>query len=295
MNKIKKILINVVAVLMLAISCFSFAGCKEDITQIKLNITVYNYEQTEEGLDKGFEDVTLTIDLYGHFAPKTVENILKYVKQGYYNQTVFYKLNTFSSQIMLGDYLLDGSSIKDQEKIMPTVQGEFERGGVSGSNLLPKKGSIGLWRTWYNYDGSYNVCNDSMNSGRATWFLPTSESEAALSTYTGWFCIFAQIDLENEDNANALNLIQDAFSSSRTETYVIYYTGEYDEAQADNNHGLTKHIVHEEDFVLSEVPDIFAASDEELACYNRHNISVPVVEIEEETKVSVVVKSASVA
>ena len=280
---------------MLAISCFSFAGCKEDITQIKLNITVYNYEQTEEGIDKGFEDVTLTIDLYGHFAPKTVENILKYVKQGYYNQSVFYKISNFANQIMLGDYLLDGNGIKAQEKIMPTVQGEFERGGVSGSNLVAKKGSIGLWRTWYSYDGSYNVCNDSMNSGRATWFLPTSESEATLSTYNGWFCIFAQIDLENEDNAYALDLIQDAFSSDRTETYVIYYTGEYDETQADNNHGLTKHIVHEDDFVLSEVPDIFTAGDEELATYNRHNVTVPVVEIEEESKIAVVVKSASVA
>ena len=295
MSTLKKILINVVAVLMVIMCCFSFAGCQEDITQIKLNVSVYNYEKNEEEVVVGFEDVTLTIDLYGHFAPKTVENVLKYVKQGYYNNTAFYKLSSYTNQIMLGDYLVDGATIKAQEEIMPTVKGEFEHGGVSGSNLIAKKGAIGLWRTWYSYDNSYNTSNDSMNSGRATWFIPTNDQDATLSGYKGWFCIFAQMDMENEDNAHAIELIQEALLAANTTTYVVYYTGEYDAEQADNNHGLTKHIVPADDFVLSEVPDIFTAKDDQEVCYNRHDITVPTVDVDGETKIAAYVKTATVA
>ncbi len=293
MKKLKKLLSLFIASALLIVSCFSMAGCSEDITQIKLNLSVYNYEQTEEEVDVGFEDVTLTIDLYGHFAPKTVENITKYVKQGYYNNTVFYKQTTFTNQVMLGDFLVDGASIKAQEKIMPQVKGEFERGGVSGSNLLAKKGSVGLWRTWYAYDGSYDTSNATMNSGRATWFIPVSDSDAALSGYNGWFCIFAQIDMENEDNAHAIDLISKSLSSGKVEQYIVYYTGKYDANQPDNNHGLTKHVVKASDFV--ESTSIFTAEGSQEVCYNKHTINVPVVEVEGETAIAAKVVSASIA
>lgn len=293
MKKFKKLLSLLIASALLIVSCFSMAGCAEDITQIKLNVTVYNYEQTEEEVDIGFENVTLTIDLYGHFAPKTVENVTKYVKQGYYNNTVFYKQTNFTNQVMLGDFLVDGTSIKAQEKIMPQIKGEFERGGVSGSNLLAKKGSIGLWRTWYAYDGSYDTSNATMNSGRATWFIPVSDSDSALSGYNGWFCIFAQIDMDNEDNKHALDLISKSMTSGSVEKYVVYYTGKYDETQPDNNHGLTKHVVKESDFV--ETTSIFTANGSQEVCYNKHTITVPVASVNGETVIAAKVVSASIA
>ncbi len=293
MKKLKKLLSLFIASALLIVSCFSMAGCSEDITQIKLNISVYNYEKTEEDVVIGFEDVTLTIDLYGHFAPKTVENITKYVKQGYYNNAVFYKNASYTNQVMLGDYLVDGSSIKSQEKIMPQVQGEFERGGVSGSNLLAKKGSIGLWRTWYAYDNSYDTSNATMNSGRATWFIPVSDTDTALSGYNGWFCIFAQIDMENEDNKHALDLIAKSMTSNSVDRYVVYYTGNYDVNQPENNHGLTKHVVAESDFVSSS--DIFTAQGAQEVCYNKHTITVPVAEVDGQTVIAAKVVSASIA
>lgn len=296
MNTMKKILINIMAVLMLVVCCFGMSACQEDITQIKLNLSVYNYDDNEEGVDIGFENTTLTVDLYGHFAPKTVAAVLKYVKDGYYNNTVFYKIDSsFPNQIMLGDLKADGAGIKAQESIMPQISGEFEHGGVSGSNLTAKKGSIGLWRTWYEYDGSYNKSNATMHSGRATWFMPTNELETTLSGYNGWFCIFAQMDMENEANVKAFELIKDSLTSSNIEKYVVYYTGEYDAEQPDNNHGLTQHIVPADDFNVAEVADLFIPKGTQEVCYKHYTVNIPVVEINGQTQIAARVVSAAVA
>ena len=278
MKRFKKLMVNVVALLLIVTSCFGLSACKEDIRTLELSISVYNYETKE------METATLTVDLYGHLAPNTVNQIEKYAKNGYYNDTVFYNITTdgssYSNQVMLGDLKQNADGDIVFNDIMPEIKGEFERGGTTGSNLTVKKGSIGLWRSWYDYDGSYNVSSTAMNSGRATWFIPTPSSTNALASYNQWFCVFAQFDLSG-DNLETLNLITDAIDEN-TVDYIICYTGEYDVEKKDEGYGLTAHCVLAEDFdqnaFESENGEIFEAEGEQLVCYNMSTVSIPTLE-----------------
>ena len=157
MKRIKKLFVGLMAMIMTCVCTFSLAGCVEDIKKLELNIQVYDYSTTNE-----MEDYTISIDLYRHLAPKTVDAIIEYVNDGYYNDAIFYKMDDYTKQIMVGD-LLDKDGI-EQNAIKPEIEGEFEAGGTIGSNLTNKKGALGLWRSWYEVDGDY----DNNNNATAT-------------------------------------------------------------------------------------------------------------------------------
>ena len=82
-------------------------------------------------------------------------------------------------------------------------------------------------------------------------------------------------------------------TSNSVDRYVVYYTGNYDVNQPENNHGLTKHVVAESDFVSSS--DIFTAQGAQEVCYNKHTITVPVAEVDGQTVIAAKVVSASIA
>ena len=264
MKRLTKIFVNLLAVLLIGTACFGTAGCVEKITTLDVKVQVYNYTAEE------MQEVTLKVNLYGHLAKKTVDRVISYAKKGFYNNNVFYKMNGTTSQIgstnqiMLGD-IVDDDGVAMTKNIFPTIKGEFERNGVAGSNLVNEKGVIGLWRSWYE-NSNYNTNETSMDSGKATWYIPTS----TISSYNDWFCVFAKIDLEDEETANALDLITKAFDET-TEKYTVYYTGEYDESKANENHGLKGNVVKSVDFDES---DYFKAEGAQLVCYNKQEISV---------------------
>lgn len=264
MKRIKKLFVNLIAIVMVVVSCLSLTACK-DVRTLELSIQVYDYTESAT------KNVTLTVDLYGHLAPKTVDAIESYVKDGYYDNAIFYKLDGYSSQIMLGD-LLDKDGAIEQNAIKPQLPGEFTRGGTVGSNLISKKGYIGLWRDWFAYDGNYKT-NNALDSGRATWYIPTSTSE--LTDYADWFCVFAQIDLENEDNVTALDLITSAYSDNDNAVeYEIYYTGTYDAEKKDENFGLKFNCVNELLFDEEEIDDLFTAEGAQYQSYNHYTVKV---------------------
>lgn len=264
MNRLKKIIITAMSVLMTLVCAFSFAGCGEDIVDVNVKISMYNFSESK------FEDYDFDIDLYGHLAPTTVSSIKGLISSGYYSDTVFYKMANYDDQIMLGDLKYDpelqeneGFYLNDKK---PTIKGEFKHGGTTGSNLKNKEGSIGLWRTWTAQDSSYNAGSTGMNTGSATWFIPTK----AITTYDDYFCVFAQYDVDDDDNKETMTALKDIFSNtSRYQEYVIYYTGEYD--------NLTFHCVKAEDFKEDEIVDLFKTEEDstQLVCYNHYKIKVP--------------------
>jgi cyclophilin family peptidyl-prolyl cis-trans isomerase len=266
MKKFKKLLINVIACIMTATCVFSLTACVEDIRKLEIKIETYNYEA-----NGAVETHTMNIDLYRHLAPKTVDAIVNYVnEEGYYNDAIFYKMKNYGSQIMFGD-LVYRSGIKANE-VKPTLPGEFTYGGTVGSNLTNKKGSIGLWRSWYEADGGYSDNRNATDSGRATMFMPTS----TLSSYNDYFCVFGQFDAEATENAKTLETLEAIFaSSSNYEEYVIYYTGEYDATKADSNYGLTFNCVSVEDYKEVDTDTVFKAEGAQLVCYNATNVYIP--------------------
>ncbi len=268
MNKFKKIIITMMSLLMTFICTISFMGCDKDIRDVEVKVSIYNFS------NNSYENYSLDIELYGHLAPKTVSQITKLIKGGYYNDTVFYMMKSYESQIMLGDLKYDPNSedptiianhgfyLNDEK---PTIKGEFKYGGTTGSNLKNKVGSIGLWRTWTKQDTNYNDGSTGMNTGSATWFIPT----ASLSAYDDYFCVFAQYDYD-DDNKETIDELKNIFSNaSRYQEFVIYYTGEYD--------NLTFHCAKADEFFPDEITDLFVAEENsaQLVCYNYYTIKVP--------------------
>lgn len=264
MNILKKIVITAMSLLMTFVCAFSFAGCVEDIKDVNIKVSVYDFSASK------YEDMSLDIELYGHLAPETVESISSLIDGNYYDDTVFYKMSSYDDQIMLGDLKYDpeleeneGFYLNDKK---PTIKGEFTYGGTTGSNLKNKEGSISLWRSWAAQDSSYNAGSTGTDSGSATWFIPTK----TITTYDDYFCVFAQYDVDDEDNKATITAIKEMFTKpSRYQEFIIYYTGEYD--------NLTFHCVKAEDFVVEDIKDLFIAEDNsaELVCYNHYSIKVP--------------------
>lgn len=272
MKGLTKTIINALVVVLLAVSCFGLVGCKKDIKTVELTIALYDYENNQM-FDES--EVTITIDLYRHLAPKTVDKMVEYVNDGYYNGAIFYKTVGQSNQIMLGDLKLENDVIV-QNAIKPTIEGEFEYGGTVGSNLVNEKGAVGLWRTWTAHDegqgGDYYKTNTSTDTGRATWYMPTT----SIVSYDKWMCVFGKLALGDESTSTAIEGIINAFGDAgEYEEYVIYYTGEYDESKVNENHGLEFHCVPKSEF-NADMDGLFVAEDSQYVCYNHYTIQVPV-------------------
>jgi hypothetical protein len=187
---------------------------------------------------------------------------------------------------MMGEYeyvkttLDDSNGVINAKPIKPQIKGEFDNNGVKGSNLLNKEGSISLWRTWVNGEDKYKTTDASMNSGRAAWFMPTSE----ITGYDKLFCVFAQINMEDETNKATFEAIKNAFSNDDCTalTYTVYYTGTYDATKVDENFGLEFHCVETSVYNAmsgEEKENVFESDAEkgEYYMYDPHEIKVPLV------------------
>ena len=266
MNKLKKVFFSMVSVVLSVVCMLGLTACgKEDIVEAKFNISIY------DTVDSQMENYSLEVDLYGHLAPKTVKAISKYIKDGYYNGTVFYKLDGYDKQYMIGDLKYDPDQTENEgfslNETMPTVEGEFKYGGTTGSNLQHRLGSIGLWRSWAAQDFSYNMGRTGTDSGRATLFMPTDRMQA----YDDYFCVFATYDLNDDENEETLAELEYIFNTDDIfyEEFVIYYTGEYGK--------LTFNCVNKDAFNEKMIDNLFKAEEgsEQLACYNHYTIKVP--------------------
>ena len=270
MRKLKKLFVSFLAMLMLFTCTLGITGCGEDIKKLEIQFEVYNYSAGT------METHTLEVDLYRHLAEQTVDAITNYVNEGYYDNNVVYVMSTFSTQIMFGEIVANGNDI-EQNAIKPQIPGEFKHGGTVGSNLKNVKGSIGLWRTWYSFDENAYKSANATDTGRATCYIPTQ----SIADYNDYFCVFAKFDLEKETNKNAIDALTNAFSKEENyESYVIFYTGEYDENKPDQNFGLEFNIMLQDDYwEVEQTLDVFETDTEQehFVHYNPTTIRIPVV------------------
>ena len=281
MKSFKKILINVIAVVIALTACLGLVAC-EDIKKLEVTISIYDTDES------AVVEKTLTVDLYRHLAPKTVDHIIDTVEDGYYNNVLLYKDGNYTSQIMMGDYVYENGEFKLNPVNVSTIDEEFK--GTTGSNLKPTKGSIGLWRTWTAHADTYRD-DGNLNTGKATWFMP----ESSLTSYDGWFTIFAQIDFEDETNNETFNAIQKLIGTANSsyKEYHAFYTGNY----GTNGDGLTFNFLSDEEYDeldTDAINDIFKAEDDQYVCYNERVIRVPVATVGDVEQVTAIVKSVKV-
>ena len=264
MKRLTKIVTSIFALIML-LCCFCFTGCKQ-ITGLDLYISVYDSDTVETKV--------LSVDLYGHLAPETVDSVVKKAKEGLFDGAIFYQRPSYSSQIMFGDLKYDSESGKIvQITAQNTVEGEFEANGVQGSNLTNAEGYLGLWRSWYQ-NGSYTTSDDSRDSGRNTMYMPTS----AMPSYDGYFCVFGKFNLSDSTVTETWEALKAAITTSDTTYYVnytVYYTGDYVDDDSVINNGLTFNCVKTSEFNADSITDLFSAEAGQLSCYNYYEIKVP--------------------
>ncbi len=220
----KKFLISFVTVLMLVVSCFSLTAC-EDIKKMEIVFDVY------QGAEQQKVQQTVTVDLYRHLAPKTVDHIIETVNGNYYNGTLVYKADGYDSQIMVGDYLYsatDANKFTENTREKKYVDGEFEKGGTTGSDLINDKYSVGLWRTFDANNTSYSGSNVNLpngltsvyNSGSTSLYMPTS----SIGAYNGYFCVFGKIS--TDESKKAFDKVVTAVELSEYYTeYTVFWTG----------------------------------------------------------------------
>ncbi len=261
MKRFKRIIFNILAVVLVFGTCLGLTAC-EDIKRLEVTFSVYDADE-EAVVEK-----TLTVDLYRHLAPTTVDHIINNcVNKSYYNNAILYKEN---NGIMMGDIFFDTSSdgfVKKSQTI-PTVEGEFERGGTIGSNLEVNVGSVALWRTWGVNDGMDK--NSGFDTGRATWFMPTSSQ----ASYKGLICVFGQFDTSSETWIDVKAALDNTELTS--EQYTIYYTGTYDADAVDC--GLTFHCVKTEELPEGFGEDDYFTPEEgtaQLVEYKKREITIP--------------------
>ena len=139
----KKFVIGILTFALSVFTLFSMTAC-DKIVKLTFSLTVYNEEASAT------EQKTLTFDMYENLAETAVAAVRDAVNNGSYDDCVFYKQNTdkgtsISSQLMFGSLKKSGGSYeKVTQAAVPGA--EFEKNGVTGSNLTNSVGYLGLWR-----------------------------------------------------------------------------------------------------------------------------------------------------
>ena len=288
MKRISKLFVNILAVIMLAFGTLSMTACA-DVVTLEVTLEVYNFSESRFYEE---DEVKLTIDMQRHLAPKTVDAITEYATNGYYDNTVFYLMEGYTTQLMIGEIKYEnGEFVKNAVK--PQIEGEFEYGTTKGSNLVNDEGYIGLWRSWYAQDDGQHKYESSngMGSGRSNIYIPLD----VISEYDGYFCVFGTIDYTIAANDTGVNAVGEILSNNYT-TYVVYYTGEYDQEKPDEDYGLTFHCITADEYseLSTEEKDaIFTAEADQYVEYNMHRIRIP--NSTTDGKPSAVIKSIKIA
>ncbi len=143
-----KKLISIVLCMFFCLVCFAGCGEKSDddstLNHTKVQVTMENGEK-------------FVIELYPEYAPKTCENFINLVNEGYYDGKTFHRI---SQGFVAQGGSSDGQGIEGSGE---TIVGEFEANGFSQNTLSHTRGVVSMART-----------ND-MNSASSQFFICYSD------------------------------------------------------------------------------------------------------------------------
>ena len=189
----KRLLSMAIALMLCIVACFSLVACSdkdtgEDLVNATVKVKIYNGTADAK-------EVELSYTLYRHLAPKSVDQFIELANSNYYDGSAYYEMGMSASSgvKLVGNYeyaVNDGKATLVAKQDVPTIDGEFAKGGTTGSDLKTAKGSICLWRWWSTVSG-----NDNTTSG----FNTGSAGMLAIPTRTGLF-----LDKENSSTLIAV-------------------------------------------------------------------------------------------
>ena len=195
---------------------FSTVGCAEIENGVKIQYATITLDYTDVDGTAKTEDVV--IKLYTNYAPKTIENFINLAKGGKYNGTNVNHID--GSWFTIGGYNVTDEALTDANTDLTAIDGEFYNNGLKGNKLSVKAGSVVMFRSFSDKNGSnYNTATDTFAICTGT-SAPFTTSE---------YCVFGMI--EDADDLDVLNEIAELrnVSAEEDETeYKRYYVGGVD-------------------------------------------------------------------
>lgn len=246
----KKFIIGILTFALAALTLFTMTAC-DKIVKLEISLTVYNADKSTT------EEKTVTFDMYENLADDAVNAVRDAVNGGAYADCVFYVQSTdrgtsVSDQLMFGGLKKSGGSyVKAEQAAVPSA--EFEKNGVTGSNLKNLKGYLGLWRGWDSWKG---YATSGFERSTATMYMPTVES---ISGYDGNFCVFAKYSTE-DDLAVIDSVISLLGNADNYDQYTCYYTANADGSLKTVDGNPVWNIVLTENF--DDVDDAYSSEDD---------------------------------
>ncbi|EAT13213.1 peptidyl-prolyl cis-trans isomerase [Bermanella marisrubri] len=138
---------------------------------------------TQVVLKTSFGDIKL--ELNAEKAPKTVENFVNYVKDGFYNGTIFHRV--------IDGFMIQGGGMNEDMSQKPTTQDSIENEADNG--LSNKVGAIAMARTMDPHSASSQFFINVKDNG----FLDHTSKTAE-----GWgYCVFGEV-VEGMDVVNRI-------------------------------------------------------------------------------------------
>ena len=106
---------------------------------------------------------TIKLELYPEIAPKTVENFIKLVREGYYKNTVFHRIIK-GFMIQTGGYKIENNTLLELGEV-DSIKGEFATNGFK-NDLKHELGVISMART---FDPNSATSQFFICAGTASW------------------------------------------------------------------------------------------------------------------------------
>ncbi len=138
---------------------------------------------TQVLLKTSFGDIKLALD--AEKAPKTVENFVNYVKEGFYNGLIFHRV--------IDGFMVQGGGMEEDMSQRPSTQATIENEADNG--LSNKNGTVAMARTM----DPHSASNQFFINVKDNAFLDHSSK-----THEGWgYCVFGEV-VEGMDVVNRI-------------------------------------------------------------------------------------------
>ena len=208
----KKALVTLLTLCFL-LTPFCFAGCAENQSAAA---TIEKWKSTYTAGEFGirskkdpFVEFTFStgdkmrIELYPSVAPISVENFLKYVEDGFYENVAFHRIIA-GFMIQTGGFEDKDGKLVQKTPTYPAIKGEFLANGVR-NDLSHKRGVISMARTTF------------MDSATSQFFICSEITQANIGALDGRYAAFGRV-IDEESMAVVLK-----FEALETGSSDLYY------------------------------------------------------------------------
>ena len=211
----KKAITKIVTTLILIALTFSFAGCPYTANGSVIQDVSFEINYTDS---EGAQKIDATLSLYKTFAPKTTKALIKYIKEGVYENNALV-LTKSQDAAIFGEYTFENDEYKRiSDAAFSTLYGEFTSNGWKTKNGI-KTGALIMLR-----DADTGKGAPKNDSAKIKFAVVLSESYQVFTTED--YCVFGYMNKESVEK------LRDAIVENGVdeEGYAkLYYVGDRDD------------------------------------------------------------------